>query len=210
MGPKPVGTARFYYCFSFDSPAGRGYYAALMFDTRLPVHIDPLRMAESRRLLEGSIALAEMVRLGESLQDTQGEVSISLEFGIDNEGIRFIHGHVQAEVSLICQRCLETMRYPLDSEFMLGLVRSTTEAENLPSHYEPLLVDDEPLFLRDIIEDELLLALPIVAMHAPEECSAELNSAPQSEQAQEDEDTGTTAGDNPFAVLADLKKDRKL
>jgi len=181
-----------------------------MFETRLPVHIDPLRMAETRRLLQGTLALAEMARLGESLQDTQGEVQVSLEFGIDNEGIRFIRGHVQATVSLICQRCLEAMRYPLDSEFLLGLVRSTAEAEKLPSQYEPLVVEDEPLFLRDIIEDELLLALPIVAMHAPEECSADLNVAPQPEQAQEDKDTGATAGNNPFAVLADLKKDRKL
>jgi uncharacterized protein len=181
-----------------------------MFDARLPVHIDPFRMAETRRLLQGNIALAEMARLGESLQDSDGEVSISLEFGIDNEGIRFIRGQIQAEVSLVCQRCLETMRYPIDSEFMLGLVRSSTEAENLPSQYEPLMVEDEPLFLRDIIEDELLLALPIVAMHAPEVCGAELNPVPQSEEAQEDKDTGAAAGDNPFAVLADLKNDRKL
>jgi len=181
-----------------------------MSNARLPVHIDPFRMAETRRLLQGQIALADMARLGESLQNTTGEVSVSLEFGIDNEGIRFIHGHIQAEVGLVCQRCLELMRYPIDSEFMLGLVRSTSEAEALPSHYEPLLVDDEPLFLRDIIEDELLLALPIVAMHAPEECSVELNPTPQAEQAQEENDTGAAAGENPFAALADLKIDRKL
>jgi uncharacterized protein len=179
-----------------------------MFSERLPVHIDPFRMAETRRLLEGTIALAEMARLGESLQDTAGEVSVSLEFGIDNEGIRFIRGRIQAEVSLECQRCLETMRYPIDSEFMLGLVRSSTEAETLPSHYEPLLVEDGPLFLRDIIEDELLLALPIVAMHAPEACGVELNAMPQPDEAQEDD--GEAAGDNPFAALADLKIDRKL
>lgn len=209
--PNKCGTARFYYCFSFDSPAGQGYYAALMFDTRLPVHIDPFRMAETRRLLEGKYALNDMTRLGESLQDTEGEVSVSLEFGIDNEGIRFIRGRVQAEVSLICQRCLEVMRYPIDSEFVLGLVRSMAEAEALPSHYEPLVVDDEPQYLRDIIEDELLLALPIVAMHEQDACRAELNlgTTKQSEKAQEEKDTGAVASDSPFAVLADLKKDRK-
>ncbi len=180
-----------------------------MFDTRLPVHIDPIRMAETRRLLQGTIALAEMTRLGSSLLNTQGDVSVSLEFGIDSEGIRFIRGRVRTEVSLECQRCLEELRYPIDSEFALGLVRSTVEAENLPSHYEPLQVDGEPLFLRDIIEDELLLAMPIVAMHAPEVCGVEVNPALRSD-AQKDEDTGAVAADNPFAVLADLKKDRKL
>jgi uncharacterized protein len=176
-----------------------------MFNERLPVHIDPIRLAETRRLLEGRIPLAEMTRLGESLQDSDGEVTVSLEFGTDNEGIRFMRGRIQAEVSLECQRCLETMRYPIDSEFALALVRSTVEAEALPSHYEPLLVEGEPLFLRDIIEDELLLALPIVAMHAPEQCSVSTGTAEEADDRRKD--TGATEKDNPFAVLADLKKD---
>jgi len=176
-----------------------------MFNERLPVHIDPIRMAETRRLLQGSIALAEMARLAESLQDTDGEVAVSLEFGIDNEGIRFMRGHIEAEVGLECQRCLETMRYPIDSEFSLAMVRNAGEAETLPSHYEPLLVGGEPLFLRDIIEDELLLALPIVAMHPPEECSVRISSDRQAGKT--NTDTGATAKENPFAVLADLKKD---
>ena len=176
-----------------------------MFNERLPVHIDPIRMAETRRLLQGRIALAEMARLGELLQDSDGEVTVSLEFGTDNEGIRFMRGRIQAEVSLQCQRCLETMRYPIDSEFSLALVRNTVEAEALPSHYEPLLVEGEPLFLRDIIEDELLLALPIVAMHAPEECSINISSDQGAGEAHKD--TGATEKESPFAVLADLKKD---
>lgn len=179
-----------------------------MFDERLPVHIDPIRMAETRRLFEGRIALAEMARLGESLQDSDGDVTVSLEFGIDNEGIRFVRGHIQAEVSLECQRCLETMRYPIDSEFLLAVVRNEVEAEALPSHYEPLLVGGEPLFLRDIIEDELLLALPIVAMHTQEECSVNTSSGQETGDLRED--TGATVKENPFAVLADLKTDGKL
>jgi uncharacterized protein len=176
-----------------------------MFSERLPVHIDPIRMADTRRLLEGCITLAEMVRLGESLQDSAGEVAVSLEFGTDNEGIRFMRGRIRAEVSLECQRCLETMRFPIDSEFALAMVRSTVEAEALPSHYEPLLVEGEPLFLRDIIEDELLLALPIVPMHAPDECSISTSSSMAAGETRKD--TGATEKENPFAVLADLKKD---
>jgi uncharacterized protein len=176
-----------------------------MFSERLPVHIDPIRMADTRRLLEGRIALAEMARLGESLQDSAGEVAVSLEFGTDKEGIRFMRGRIRAEVSLECQRCLETMRFPIDSEFALALVRSTVEAEALPSHYEPLLVEGEPLFLRDIIEDELLLALPIVPMHAPDECSINTSSSIAADGIRKD--TGATEKENPFAVLADLKKD---
>ncbi len=74
---------------------------------------------------------------------------------------------------------------------------------DLPSHYEPLLVGGEPLFA-DIIEDELLLALPM--WHAPsEECSVRISSDRQAGKT--NTDTGATAKENPFAVLADLKKD---
>jgi len=180
-----------------------------MFDERLPVHIDPIRMAETRRLLQGHMALAEMKRLVESLQDSEGDVRVSLEFGIDEEGIRNIRGHIQADVALECQRCLEPMRYAIDSEFALGMVSSASEAETLPSHYEPLVLDGNPLFLRDVLEDELLLALPIVAKHAQDECSVKLDEA-EAPAEQAHPDTGPEEKEkNPFSVLADMKTDRK-
>jgi uncharacterized protein len=170
---------------------------------RLPVHIDPIRMADTRRLFQGEVTLAEMPRLVEALQDDDGKVSVSLEFGTDEEGIRFMRGQVQAEVTLICQRCLEPMRHQVDNDFALGLVRSETEAEELPSHYEPLLLDGKPLFLRDVIEDEMLLALPIVPRHPAQECEAQLESG----ETEAEQDGGER--DNPFASLAELKTDRK-
>lgn len=195
--------------FFFDSMSSRGYYCALMFDERLPVHIDPLRMAETRRLLQGHVDLAEMARLGDALLGNDGSVAVSLEFGIDEEGIRFMRGHLRTDVTLECQRCLEAMQYAIDSTFALAMVRSAAEAEALPSHYEPLQLDGQPLFLRDVIEDELLLALPIVPRHAREECGVTLNDADAPADS-EREDTGRDEKDNPFSVLAGLKTDRKL
>ncbi len=181
----------------------RGYDCAPMSGERLPVHIDPVRMADTRRLFQGEVALAEMSRLTEVLQDADGKVSVSLEFGCDEEGIRFMRGRVQTEVTLLCQRCLEPMRQPVDNEFALALVLNEPEADGLPSHYEPLLLDGKPLFLRDVIEDEVLLALPIVPRHPAEECGARLESGEENTE----QDDGKR--DNPFASLADLKTDRK-
>jgi uncharacterized protein len=178
-----------------------------MFSERLPVHIDPLRMVEARRVLHGSITLAEMARLLEAVVAAPGEVQVSLEFGRDVEGIRYMRGILQAELVLECQRCLGNMDFQVDSRFQLALVRSMEEAEKLPSHYEPLLLDGEPLFLRDVLEDELLLALPIIARHADTNCHGGLNAA-----GQEDDlaiDTGSTDKPNPFSVLANLKIDGK-
>ncbi len=173
-----------------------------MFDERLPVHIDPLRMAEAGRLLEGEYSVAEMDRLRDSLLDSSGKVAVSLEFGIDAEGIRYMKGRLQSELTLECQRCLQAMQAPIDAEIALGLVRSNDAAELLPSHYEPLLVESDALFLRDIIEDELLLALPLVAMH--DEC-IDVNAQAADATQRKDDDSGESDKANPFAALAALK-----
>ncbi|MDH5784370.1 MAG: YceD family protein [Chromatiales bacterium] len=160
-------------------------------------------MAETGRLLEGGYSLEEMERLHDSLLEQSGKVVVSLEFGVDAEGIRYMKGRLQTALTLECQRCLQAMQQPVDTEFALGLVRSNDAAELLPSHYEPLLVEDDTLFLRDVIEDELLLALPLVAMHEPSQC---VDIHAQADQAQRDEDNcGEEKKANPFAALATLK-----
>ena len=200
------GTARFCWIFSFDRRRGGEYYCAPMFSERLPVHIDPLRMVEARRVLHGEIPLAEMVRLLDSVTAAEGNVSITLEFGVDVEGIRYMRGSLLARVVLTCQRCLEPMDFPIDSRFALALVRSIDEAERLPSYYEPLLLDGELLFLRDVIEDELLLMLPIVPRHAEADCPLVLNALQAGDL---QTDSQHTDKPNPFSVLANLKIDGK-
>lgn len=175
-----------------------------MFDERLPVHIDSFRMAEAGRLFDGEYSLAELDRMHDSLLDSSGKVAVSLEFGIDAEGIRYMKGRLQTEVTLECQRCLQAMKAPIDANFALGLVRNMEKAEQLPSHYEPLLVESDELFLRDVIEDELLLALPIVAMHDKAEC-IDVNQQLEDAAQHNDDDSGESKKANPFAALAALK-----
>lgn len=174
-----------------------------MFDERLPVHIDPLRMAEAGRLLDGGYSLDDMDRLHDVLLDRNGNVAVSLEFGIDAEGIRYMKGRLQTVLTLECQRCLQAMQQAIDTQFALGLVRSNEAAERLPSHYEPLLLESDSLFLRDVIEDELLLALPLVAMHEESQC-IDVNAEAAAAQSKED-DSGESKKENPFAALAALK-----
>jgi uncharacterized protein len=92
----------------------------------------------------------------------------------------------------------------------LGIVTSQTAAEQLPERYEPLLVPstdmedeaDSEITIATIVEDELILALPQVAMHKTDEC-------PQGEaflgSAKGEEDVAATQRENPFAVLSQLK-----
>jgi uncharacterized protein len=167
---------------------------------RLPVAIDPLRFAETGRRLEGPLLLSGFDRLAPLLSDTTGEIQVDLEFGVDDMRVPFLSGHIQGHLRLTCQRCMEPMDYEVDNHFILGLVQSEYEADRLREDYEPLLVGDEPMVLADVIEDELILALPIVPSHELSTCPVTTHVNDSSTEDTMDEEN------NPFAVLNELKK----
>ena len=185
----------------FDMEGPLAYHAAVMLDGRLPERIDPLRLAEGRRILEGSLDLKTLGRLGSYLTENEGPVQVEMEFGIDEEGLRFVRGRLATEVGMACQRCLASYRLPLESDFRLGIVSGEAAAERLPEHYEPLVVGAEPVFLKDVVEDELILSLPLVPKHPEGEC-------PEQQGAAQD-GAGEEPRENPFAVLAKLKTNSK-
>ncbi len=171
-----------------------------MLKERLPVRIDPFRFAQARRCVAGQVPLSELKRLGECLADDNGEVEVELEFGIDADGFSFLRGHLRAELALTCQRCLQPMPHPVDTGFMLGIVADEAEAQQLPPHYEPLVAGDEPLYVNDVVEDELILGLPSVSRH-------ELPDCPAADVLREPEEGRERP--NPFAVLSELKTGQK-
>ena len=173
--------------------------------------IEPLALAAKGRILEGRLPLTSLPRLLPLLASGDlGEVEYALEFGRDEGGTPCIVGSVKAILPLICQRCMEVMDYPVATRTRLGIVTSQAAAEQLPERYDPLLVpaigleveQESEITIADIVEDELILALPQVAMHKMEEC-------PQGDaflgKAEGEEDVSTTQRENPFAVLSQLK-----
>lgn len=169
---------------------------------RLPVQVDPYRLAEQGREYDGVLPLRQMKRLSPLLATDEGGATVSLRFGVDEMGVRFLQGSIRVSLQLRCQRCLEPMAWPVDTELALGFVDSTAEADRLPGGYEPYIVESVPLVLGDIIEDELLLSLPQIPMHDLDNCPAQEYVEPQDEQDAQQDKAGQ---DNPFQVLADLK-----
>lgn len=165
--------------------------------SRLPVRVDPWRLADQGKTLEGRYPLAEMPRLAPLLADTEAEVAFRLSFGRDPQGRPVVRGEVEAVLSLICQRCLEPLAHTVRSRFVLGLVTSIAEAKKLPDTYESLLAEEDTVSPRDLVEEELLLALPAVPRHA-ERCS------PTSESGGARAEREDKSAASPFAVLARL------
>ena len=208
----------------------------------LPDHIDILRLARQGGKLVGRQSLNGMARLRqgillqddivntgqrpvlkpfvkESLLEQQeiGCAHVELEFDEDDERFLFIKGTVQADVYMVCQRCLEPMLVGLDAGFLLGIVEDEAKVGQLPEQYEPLVVSGKTSSLSEIIEDELILSLPLVALHETDKCSASVlisDMVPTSAKGR-GKDAGQGNGmeehklKNPFSVLSALKKEGK-
>ncbi len=174
------------------------YYSQVM-SGRLPIDIDPESLIEKQSELSGILPLSTFVRLSESLTNDQGVVDFNLFFRKEGD-IKAIMGHVNATLLVQCQRCLETVSVVVDQDFKLGVVQSDQEAKRLPGYYEPLLLESNQVVLRDIIEDELILAIPDIPKHR--DCQ------PQ-QKADLRQQIETEAEPNPFAILAKLKSKEK-
>ena len=168
---------------------------------RLPVQVDPFRMAEARRILEGDVPLCQMKRLAAMLENDTGKARVRLEFGIDEMGARFLRGTIRAALSIQCQRCLEPMPWEVDLKLSLGLLHPGEDEARAGVH-EPLIFDQVPIHLLDLLEDEILLALPQIPRHSLEACPAREYVEPATAPDQND---AATAKTNPFSVLAKMK-----
>ncbi len=159
-------------------------------------------MVSARRSFQGALPIAALPRLGEALAGTEGTAQYELDFGRDEFGTAYLDLRVQAPLTLTCQRTLEPFVLPVAVDSRLGLIRSEREEAALPPEVEPLLVaDDGKLNLADVIEDELLLALPLIPVN-PDSALPEEVVGPGPEEAS----SGEGRSDNPFAVLRELKK----
>jgi uncharacterized protein len=159
-------------------------------------------MVSARRSFQGVLPVVAMKRLGEALASTEGTAQYELDFGRDEFGTSYLDVRVQAPLTLTCQRTLEPFVLPVTVDSRLGLIRFEREEAALPPNVEPLLVaDDGKLSLLDVIEDELLLALPLVPVN-PDSTLPEEVVGPGPEEVS----SGEGRSDNPFAVLRELKK----
>lgn len=167
---------------------------------RLPILIDPLSFAERGKRLLGKVKINELSRLSEILLDDSGEIEI--DFLFDKEGrVPFIEGEIKASLIAECQSCLKQVVLPIDKHFKLGLVTSEQQADRLASDYEPMFLQDEKVSLNELVEDELLLALPDFPKH-PEICVEREEFKTATIETVNDEQMDSN---NPFSVLAKLK-----
>ena len=119
----------------------------------------------------GHLSLARMERLAASLCDGEGTVFIDMRFQRDEQGRDMAVGDVLARLPVRCQRCLEAMEIAIATAVHLAFTNADTDAEGEtppPGGYDAVLLVGDTISLSDLVEDELMLALPMAPMH--EDC----------------------------------------
>jgi uncharacterized protein len=164
----------------------------------LPTLIEPVRLALCGEQLKGKLPLKPMSRLHDSLCEVEGEVEIDWLFSTDEKQRPTIRGRIQTLLKMVCQRCLQPMPWPIETSVALVLLKEGQTENELPDGYEALTLTSTQISLITLVEDELILALPIVAKHT---------SCPSNEyQVAEDFNKDLAYQNNPFHVLSQLKQ----
>ncbi|ARU56287.1 metal-binding protein [Oleiphilus messinensis] len=170
-----------------------------MSSCELPKFVDPYKFADQEISISGTIALAVMPELVSVLVGNAGDavVSVTLRFHKDDQGYRVISGAVTASLLVECQRCLGPVEIQVGSDFELALLRTDDQAAQIPRKYDPLIVEGDEVSLAEVVQEELLLAMPQFSYHE-EACGVKM---PQPEKF----DDQAKQKDNPFSVLAGMK-----
>lgn len=174
-----------------------------------PLRLDVLAFTADGGMLQGEWPGAELTRLDESQSPPQDIASLPVQWHLQGERVavpvgepeRWLRLKASTAAWLTCQRCLQPFEVPLAVDRRIRFVRDEAQAEALDAESEDdVLAVPRWLDARELIEDELLLALPLVPRH--EQCPQAL---PMSVEADEPDSAAPEERPNPFAVLKALK-----
>jgi uncharacterized protein len=163
-----------------------------------PLDID--RLANSEADIDFAVPLAELPRLRAQLKNVAGTVSGSVHFARE-AGFVVADLTMSGTADLVCQRCLAVMPEVVSSAVRVALVLTEAQGSRVPEHLEPVLALDGRISVGELVEEELLLALPIVPLHTrPGDCVVAVDAPLVGDELPEQ----TTQ--RPFEQLAELFK----
>jgi len=135
--------------------------------------VDSVQFARSHGEVHCSVAISELKRLAQTVSGAEGEFRVWLQ-GFENPDARpCLRLRVSGKVEVVCQRCLEplTLEIATDRSFLLAereqdLTELSEEADDIES-----LLADSKLDALALVEDEILLQIPMAPMHDEGSCT---------------------------------------
>lgn len=153
--------------------------------------------------LQGAVELSRIPRFAETLASERAEIEVNLNFTIADNGQRAIQGYITANCDVTCQRCLEPLAVSWKDEIALVLLDTEAQAKLLDNEWDPWIWTEPKMALAELVEEQLLLSMPVVSYHSEDSCGDKLGYAPNDQVVSESSEADR---ESPFAVLKVLKK----
>ena len=164
--------------------------------TELPARIDIDRLARGRHDFAGPLPAVALPRLEASGAHPD---SASASLSIDTSGgLPRLEGRCQASLNVTCERCLGPLAIDIEGDFERVVVDRIEAADTLEPPEAVVVAPAGRLDLLALLEDELLLAMPVVPRHASDDCDGGVRWFGPAGAA-------PPRRDNPFTVLESLK-----
>lgn len=162
-------------------------------ENRLPETFDGLMFAGEGKAVAARVPVATLSRLADVLADVEGDLDCRVSGSLDGDGNHWLTVEVSGALRLVCQRCLGPLVYPVEVRSSLLLIppgQPLPDDELAEDGFDAIEAEKE-MALLPLIEEEVLLALPIAPRH-------EVCETPAA--------AGEEDASSPFAALAKLKK----
>jgi len=152
--------------------------------------------------IDFSIPLSELPRVAHELATGDGEAKGRVRFS-RQQGRAVADLEVSTQAEVICQRCMQPMHWPVNVNSRVALVSDYDAADRVPEEMEVFLVEGDSVSVRDLVDEEVMLALPNVPRHGEDsECARQEVQLPgQPDEPDDEPDT-----QKPFAQLGELLK----
>lgn len=165
----------------------------------MPAYIDPWEFARNRRICAGEVPVSATHALRE-WANHDSVIHASLAGDVDKHHYFRLSGSVAVTLHMQCQRCLEMMSCEVKHDFDYVLIADAAEENRIEDGSETFLCADPELDVAWFVEEEILLAMPMIAKH--DNCEA-----PQGHTDRPTENL--PAAENPFAALKELMKSKE-
>lgn len=137
--------------------------------------VSPSNFAEKSRCWEGNTPVGNFERLAQEFVNPQAQLQYRICGELDARGRPRLRSRILGGLQVECQRCLKPLDVSVDSEHVLYLARDEGEAERLETALAnealEVIVVGQTLDLATVVEDEVLLSLPLMLVH--DECAHE-------------------------------------
>lgn len=140
---------------------------------------DGFRLARERGQLDGTVDAATLPRVADTVLDGAGPIAWRIEGTQDALGRPALAVALDGDVVLECQRCLQAQTWPVHTRTVLALARDDADLARLDADSDDeVVLAAAPLDPAQLVEDELVLALPYAPRHADGECEPPQDAAP--------------------------------